>query len=72
MADVCAKFGSGPTAEKCWVAMARRASDVPGGHQASVMLAMQPGESASLCRDRVVCRGRAVMPQDVLTGGPRQ
>ena len=62
--------GSGPPAEKCWGAIARRASDVPGGHQASAK--GEPGESASFRRDGVVCPARAVVPRDVLTAGPRQ
>ena len=52
--------------------------DVPGGHQARVMLALhpdakgEPGESASFRCDVVVCSVRAVVPQDVPTAGPRQ
>ena len=44
VADVCAKFGGAPPAEKCQGAITRRATDVLGGHKKeSVMVAIRPG-----------------------------
>ena len=72
------KSGGAPPAEKCQGAIARRATDVLGGHQESVMVAMRPGakgeraKGGSFRRDGTVRPARAVVPQDLPTAGRSQ
>ena len=70
--------GSGLPDEECWGAVARLASGVHGGHPASMIVLVQPGEEgelseiASFRHHGVVCPMRAVVPEDVPLAGSMQ
>ena len=73
--------GSGLPDEECRDAVARLASGVHGGHPASMIVLVQPGEEgeegelseiASFRHHGVVCPVRAVVPEDVPLAGSMQ